>query len=134
MSTADELNKLADLLERGLLTEDEFKAQKAQILSGSPATDAPAQKAPAPARPKAPAPREKTKLELEKEQQAKTLVMWSHILGWGGLGLMVLSVVLFVTLRGGAEIAGYVVGFGFVSALVGGIIGQVGRGMQGRAI
>ena len=47
---------------------------------------------------------------------------------------MVLGVVLFVILRGGGQIAGIVVGFGFVSALVGGIIGQVGRGMQGRAI
>ena len=32
-SVVDELERLGSLLERGLLTEDEFKAQKAQLLS-----------------------------------------------------------------------------------------------------
>ena len=34
-STADELGKLADLRDRGVLTQEEFDAQKAQVLAGS---------------------------------------------------------------------------------------------------
>ena len=33
-STADELAKLADLKEKGVITEDELRAQKAKLLSG----------------------------------------------------------------------------------------------------
>ncbi len=32
-SVADELTKLADLLDRGLITEEEFAAQKAKLLN-----------------------------------------------------------------------------------------------------
>ena len=32
-STADQLSKLADLKSQGVLTEDEFEAQKAKILA-----------------------------------------------------------------------------------------------------
>ncbi|MGH9120102.1 MAG: SHOCT domain-containing protein [Acidimicrobiales bacterium] len=34
-STADELTKLADLKNSGVITEDEFNAQKARLLAGS---------------------------------------------------------------------------------------------------
>jgi hypothetical protein len=60
-----------------------------------------------------------------KAATAKTLVLTSHIMGYGGLLLM---------------IAGGVVGFwvlagsGVLSAIIGAILGQVGRGMQGRVI
>lgn len=68
-----------------------------------------------------------------KEASAKKLVLASHILGYGGL------VVLF----GGSIIAGIVIGggaagisaiIGLAMAIIGAIVGQVGRGMQGRAI
>ncbi len=68
-----------------------------------------------------------------KEATAKKLVLASHILGYGGL------VVLF----GGSIIAGIVIGggaagisaiIGLAMAIIGAIVGQVGRGMQGRAI
>ena len=68
-----------------------------------------------------------------KEATAKKLVLASHIFGYGGL------VVLF----GGSIIAGIVFGggaagisaiIGLAMAVIGAIIGQVGRGMQGRAI
>ena len=34
MSTADQLHKLADLHDRGKLTDEEFAAQKAKVLAG----------------------------------------------------------------------------------------------------
>lgn len=63
--------------------------------------------------------------DASKAATAKTLVLTSHIMGYGGLLLM---------------IAGGVVGFwvlagsGVLSAIIGAILGQVGRGMQGRVI
>lgn len=55
VSAAGELEKLAGLLEKGLITRDEFDAQKARLLgapAGAPATPAPAPQAAAPAAPK----------------------------------------------------------------------------------
>ena len=63
--------------------------------------------------------------DASKAATAKTLVLTSHIMGYGGLLLM---------------IAGGVVGFwvlagsGVLSAIIGAILGQVGRGMQGQVI
>ena len=70
--------------------------------------------------------------------RAKTLILWSRILGWGGLA------VLFVgSLVGGVAMSGpggdptllivcVVVGFG--AAVIGAILGQIGRAMQGRVV
>ncbi|MBA2543241.1 MAG: hypothetical protein H0V17_26605 [Deltaproteobacteria bacterium] len=69
----------------------------------------------------------------DNRQTAQKLVNLSHILGWGGLGLLLVlgPVVLFgVNPTGGLV----VMGIGFLSAFVGAILGQVGRGMQGRVI
>ena len=44
MSVADELRKLADLKKEGLLTEEEFEAQKAILLEVDVDTDAPAKR------------------------------------------------------------------------------------------
>ncbi len=65
--------------------------------------------------------------------RAKRLVFWSNLLGWGGLAFV------FVGPFIGSAIAGaggaYGVGaIAFVVMLVGAVMGQIGRGMQGRAI
>ena len=70
---------------------------------------------------------------VERAARARKLVVASHVLGWGGL-----AVALFG--GGGMSAAagigpGFAVGgLGMVLAIVGAIIGQVGRGLQGRAI
>ena len=69
-----------------------------------------------------------------ESETAKKLVWWSHLLGWGGLGLVfaigpALGIALSSIKIGGLTAAG-----GLISAVVGAIIGQVGRGMQGRVI
>jgi hypothetical protein len=61
-----------------------------------------------------------------KAATAKTLVLTSHIMGYGGLLLMIVGVVVGL----GFELAG----IGVLSAIIGAILGQVGRGMQGRVI
>ena len=63
-----------------------------------------------------------------RQPPQKKLVLGSHILGYGGL----------VVLSGGSIIGGVAAGIygiiGLAMAVIGAIIGQVGRGMQGRAI
>ncbi len=70
--------------------------------------------------------------------RAKSLILWSHILGWGGLAVLFIG-----SLIGGVAMSGpggdptlliVLGGGGFVLAVVGGILGQVGRGMQGRVV
>jgi hypothetical protein len=71
--------------------------------------------------------------QLARQARAKTLVNWSHVLGWGGLA----SLFVGTGIAGvaGGPVAGGIVGvLSGISVVVGGIIGQVGRGMQGRAI
>ena len=68
-----------------------------------------------------------------KEATAKKLVLASHIMGYGGLAMLIgLPIIGAVTGIGMIAGIGAVVGIGF--AIIGAIIGQVGRGMQGRAI
>lgn len=87
--------------------------------------------------PGASAPR-KFLLEPTPEQratmaQAQKLVNWSHVLGWGGLAVLVFgSTFAGVAIGGGA--AALVGGISMIVVIVGAVIGQVGRGMQGRAI
>jgi len=72
-------------------------------------------------------------VDPKKEALAKKLVIASHILGYGGLVLMIGGCVLTAAINN--ETAGIVViVLGLLCAIVGAIIGQVGRGMQGRAI
>ncbi len=70
---------------------------------------------------------------VAQEAKAQKLVKLSQRLGWGGLAMMVVgSTVAGVTIGGPAAV---VVGVASgASVLVGAIIGQVGRGLQGRAI
>lgn len=70
---------------------------------------------------------------MEQEAKAQKLVKWSQRLGWGGLGMLTVgTTIAAVTVGAPAAVAvGAVSG---ASVLVGAIIGQVGRGMQGRAI
>lgn len=72
--------------------------------------------------------------QAERDRQtAAKLVTLSHIFGWGGVGfLLVLGPVLLFSVS--PAIGGIVCGLGAVSALTGAILGQVGRGMQGRVI
>ena len=71
--------------------------------------------------------------QLAEQARAQRLVAWSHVLGWGGLGLLVLGAPVCAAF-GGAT-AGLVSGGVFAIAMVAGaIVGQIGRGMQGRAI
>ncbi|MGE0547336.1 MAG: hypothetical protein AB7O24_08925 [Kofleriaceae bacterium] len=70
---------------------------------------------------------------IAREQKARKLVNWSHVLGWGGLGALVVGAPVAGAIAGavgGAIVAGGAV----VSAITGAVVGQVGRGMQGRVI
>ena len=78
MSVADEIAKLYSLRKAGAITEEEFEAQKKVLLATGviPVVANPSQNVA-----RAPRPR-----DPERESKAKRLVMWSKVLGWGGLG------------------------------------------------
>jgi hypothetical protein len=69
-----------------------------------------------------------------EQESARKLVNLSHIFGWGGIGvLFVLGPVLGVALHSGT-LGVVVAGIGGIGAVVGAVLGQIGRGMQGRVI
>jgi hypothetical protein len=70
---------------------------------------------------------------LAQQARARKLVNWSHALGWGGLGMLIVTTPVVAGVMGAAS-AGVVGGLSGISVIVGAVIGQVGRGMQGRAI
>lgn len=78
---------------------------------------------------RAPRPR-----DPERENKAKHLVIWSKVLGWGGLGTAVLVAPIVGVNVGSTPLGVFLVVLGLVVAIVGGVIGQVGRGMQGRVM
>lgn len=65
---------------------------------------------------------------------ARKLVLWSHVLGWGGIAVLILGFPIGLAACQSPAAGGLLSGLGLVSAVVGAIIGQVGRGMQGRVI
>ena len=67
------------------------------------------------------------------QARAKRFVNWSHILGWGGLGVLLVGTST-AAIAGGATAAAMVGGLSGTSIIVGAVLGQIGRGMQGRAI
>lgn len=70
---------------------------------------------------------------MAKQQTAKKLIMLSTIFGWGGIGfLLVLGPGLAIAVNG--MFGAVMMGLGLISAIAGAVIGQVGRGMQGRVI
>ncbi len=74
-----------------------------------------------------------TVVQHENAQTARKLVIWSHILGWGGLAILLVGSVIGGRIAGGTG-AAVGVGIGLVSAVTGALLGQVGRGMQGRVV
>lgn len=72
--------------------------------------------------------------ERKELETARKLVMWSHILGWGGLGLLLVGAAVIGGLTGSITAGFIVAGLGGASAVIGAILGQVGRGLQGRVI
>ena len=77
MTVADEIAKLAQLRDRGALSDEEFEAQKRRLLNQGIAAVSPqppgGQPIPPPA---APPP------DPARAAKAKKLVIWSHCLGW----------------------------------------------------
>ena len=71
---------------------------------------------------------------MDKKETAKKLVIWSHILAWGGIALAIIGALAAGSLFRSATGATVAAGCGGVSLVVGAILGQVGRGMQGRVI
>jgi hypothetical protein len=71
--------------------------------------------------------------QLAYQARARTMVNWSHVLGWGGLAMLLVGTSTAAGVGGSAPaiVVGVLSG---ISVIVGAIIGQVGRGMQGRAI
>ncbi len=65
--------------------------------------------------------------------KAEKLVKLSQRMGWGGLGMLVVGSSIAAIAVGPAAAGAVAIASG-VSVLVGAVIGQVGRGMQGRAI
>lgn len=70
----------------------------------------------------------------ENARKANQLVNLSHILGWGGLGMLILGPALAAGLGLGGTLAGILALLGVLSAIGGAVVGQVGRAMQGRVI
>jgi hypothetical protein len=121
MTTADELAKLAQLKEQGALSEEEFQKEKQALLARS-------QQA---AQPKPPGSRRQ--MSPEQAQKAQKLLLWSRILGWGGIGMLFIGA---PTLGLGVNgvLGGVAAVIGIAGAITGAVLGQIGRGMQGRAI
>jgi hypothetical protein len=70
----------------------------------------------------------------EQAAKAKKLVTISTICGWGGLLVAIFgSIIAGVAFNSGAA-AGVVAVLGIIVCVFGAIVGQVGRGMQGRVI
>ena len=70
----------------------------------------------------------------EQAEKARKLVNLSHILGYGGLGLLfVLAPALGIATHSGV-LGGALAVLGIIAAIAGAIVGQVGRAMQGRVI
>jgi len=72
-------------------------------------------------------------VDPQQAATARTLVMWSHILGWPFVGVLILGTPAAAKLGGGVAGA-TVAGISVLCIIVGAILGQVGRGMQGRVI
>jgi len=72
--------------------------------------------------------------KARQAQQARTLVTISHILGWGGLGLLLVGAPAMLIAIGSPPGAAWVGGGGLVLAIAGGIVGTVGRALQGRVL
>jgi len=70
--------------------------------------------------------------------RVKTLLLWSRILGWGGIAIFLFgSIAGSVVMSAPAHDPTVLVvsaGGGFGIAAVGGVLGQIARGMQGRVI
>lgn len=73
-------------------------------------------------------------IDPKKEATAKKLVIASHILGYGGLVILIGGPIAAGVLFESGTMAGIAAVIGIVMAVIGAIVGQVGRGMQGRAI
>jgi len=117
MSVADELEKLHQLQVEGVITAEELAAQKAKLLAGDAA----------------PVDRRGRPVDPVKAAKAKKLVKISHALGWGGIGVaFVAGPILAVAVNAPLGITFIVLGV--ISAIVGAVLGQVGRAMQGRAM
>lgn len=71
--------------------------------------------------------------QLAQQARARTLVNWSHVLGWGGLLVLVVGTSAAAAASGGSA-AIVVAALSGLCVIVGAVIGQIGRGMQGRAI
>ncbi|MBS1117959.1 MAG: hypothetical protein H6Q90_187 [Deltaproteobacteria bacterium] len=70
----------------------------------------------------------------KQAQTARKLINLSTIVGWGGLGsLLLLAPTLGVVLHS-ATLGGVIAVVGAGGALVGAVVGQIGRAMQGRVI
>jgi hypothetical protein len=70
---------------------------------------------------------------VEAHAKGENLVKWSQRLGWGGLATLVVGSTIAGIAIGPAAAVAVGVASG-ASVLVGAVVGQVGRGMQGRAI
>jgi hypothetical protein len=71
--------------------------------------------------------------QLARQARARKLVNWSHVLGWGGLCVLPFGMGLAVAAAGPA-VGGVVGVISGMIVVVGAVLGQVGRGMQGRVI
>lgn len=70
---------------------------------------------------------------LQQQAKAKQLVNLSTILGWGGVGfLLVLGPGIAVAVH--PVVGGVLIGLGILGAIGGAIVGQIGRAMQGRVL
>lgn len=65
-----------------------------------------------------------------QEESAEVLVLLSRIFAWIGFGLLLFG--LLTCIAGSSLVSGLVGGLALVVLVVAAILGQVGRGMQGR--
>jgi hypothetical protein len=79
-------------------------------------------------------PNEYSDMTPEQKAMSRRLVVISNWLGWGGLALIFVGAPLAGFAGNSAAGAGVTAGIGGLAAIAGAIIGQIGRGMQGRVV
>ncbi len=74
--------------------------------------------------------------DLAQAESARRQVVLSHWLGWGGLAILFMGPIIVAILTRGQmpRVYGIVAGLGLAMAVIGAIVGQIGRAKQNRVV
>jgi hypothetical protein len=70
----------------------------------------------------------------QQAAKARSLVKISNWLGWGGLAMLFIGSPLAGVAANSGVAAGIVAALAIIACIIGAVVGQVGRGMQGRVV